>query len=51
MSLLSFSDDAGRGDDDPTVVRTVEILSVTGSDAPVLVQEKETRSVGGILSR
>jgi len=51
MSLLSFSDDAGRGDDDPAVVRTVETLSVTGSDAPVSVQEKETRSVGGIPSR
>jgi len=51
MSLLSFSDGAGKGDDDPAVVRTVETLSVAGSDEPASVQEKETRSVGGILSR
>ncbi len=51
MSLLSFSDDAGVGDDDPAVGKTVENLSVTGSDEPVLKQEKEARSVGGIPSQ
>ena len=51
MSLLRFSDDTEMGDDDPAVVRTVETLTVAGSDGPVLVQEKNTRTVGGILSR
>jgi transposase len=51
MSLLSFSDDAGKGDDDPAVERTVKILSVAGSDVPTIKQEKEARSSGGIPSR
>ena len=51
MSLFSFSDDAGKGDDDPAVARTVETLSVAGSDDSVTRQEKEARSVGGIPSR
>ncbi len=50
-SLLSFSDDAGKGDDDPAVVRTVETLSVAGSDVLASGQEKEARSSGGISSR
>ena len=50
-SLLCFSDDARKGDNDPAVERTVETLSVAGSDAPTLEQEKEARSVGGIPSR
>ncbi|MHA2064487.1 MAG: zinc ribbon domain-containing protein [Candidatus Thorarchaeota archaeon] len=50
-SLLSFSDDAGKGDDDPAVVRTVETLSVAGRDDPASGQEKEARSGGGIPSR
>jgi len=50
-SFPSFSDDVGTGDDDPVVVRTVENLSVAGSDALALEQEKDARSVGGILSR
>jgi hypothetical protein len=33
------------------VVRTVETLSVAGSDVPVVKQEKEARSSGGIPSR
>ncbi len=49
--LVSFSDGTGESDNDPAVVRTVETLSVTGSDAPVLKQEKEARSSGGIPSR
>ena len=49
--LVSFSDGTSESDNDPAVVRTVETLSVTGSDAPVLKQEKEARSSGGIPSR
>ena len=49
--LVSFSDEAGESDNDPAVVRTVETLSVAGSDVPVLKQEKEARSSGGIPSR
>ncbi len=50
-SLLSFGDDAGKSDDDPAVVRTVETLSVVGSDVPTSTQEKEARTSGGISSR
>jgi transposase len=49
--LSSFSDGAGESDNDPAVVRTVEALSVVGSDAPTSAQEKEARSSGGIPSR
>ncbi|MFQ5834256.1 MAG: zinc ribbon domain-containing protein [Candidatus Thorarchaeota archaeon] len=51
MSLLDFSDDIKRGDDDPAVGRTVETLAVAGSDEPASGQEKEARSGGGIPSR
>ncbi len=51
MSLLSFSDESGESDNDPAVVRTMETLSVVGSDEPTSVQEKEARSAGGIPSR
>ena len=51
MSLLSFSDDAEMGDDDPAVARTVETLTVAGNDEPASVQEKKARTVGGIPSR
>jgi len=50
-SLLSFSDESEMGDNDPAVARTVKTLSVAGSDAPAVGQEKEARSVGGIQSR
>ncbi len=50
-SFFSFSDETGKGDNDPAVERTVETLSVAGSDEPASVQEKEARSVGGIPSR
>jgi hypothetical protein len=33
------------------VVRTVETLAVVGIDVPVLKQEKEARSSGGIPSQ
>jgi len=49
--LASFSDGTGESDNDPAVVKTVETLSVAGSDAPVLKQEKEARTSGGIPSR
>ncbi len=49
--LASFSDEINECDNDPAVVRTVENLSVAGSDALVLRQEKEARSSGGIPSR
>ncbi|MHA1614722.1 MAG: zinc ribbon domain-containing protein [Candidatus Thorarchaeota archaeon] len=49
--LSSFSDGTGESDNDPAVVRTVETLSVVGSDVPTSVQEKEARSSGGIPSR
>ncbi|MFW9887561.1 MAG: zinc ribbon domain-containing protein [Candidatus Thorarchaeota archaeon] len=38
------------GDNDPAVAKTVERLSVAGSDVPASVQEKDTRSAGGIPS-
>jgi len=38
-------------DNDPAMVRIVENLSVAGSDAPVLVQEEEARTVRGTPSR
>jgi len=49
--LLSFGDRTMMSDNDPAVVRTVETLSVAGSDAPAFKQEKEARSSGGIPSR
>jgi hypothetical protein len=48
--LLSFGDGTVGSDDDPAVVNTVEKLSVAGSDTPTQTQEKEARSLGGILS-
>ncbi|MHA1576502.1 MAG: hypothetical protein ACTSU3_04005 [Candidatus Thorarchaeota archaeon] len=49
--LLSFGDEVESSDNDPAVVRTVEKLSVAGSDAPAMVQEEEARTVGGTPSR
>ena len=49
--LVSFSDGTGESDNDPAVVRTVETLSVAGSDTSAFKQEKEARSSGGIPSR
>jgi len=50
-SLLSFGDKSKMSDNDLAVVKTVETLSVTGSDVPVIKQEKEARSSEGIPSR
>jgi len=50
-SLLGFGDKSKMSDNDPAVVRTVETLSVAGSDASVGKQEKEARSSGGIPSQ
>jgi len=49
--LVSFSDGTIKSDNDPAVVRTVETLSVAGSDVLVSKQEKEARTSGGIPSR
>ena len=49
--LVSFSDGTSESDNDPAVVKTVETLSVAGSDVSVVKQEKETRFSGGIPSR
>jgi len=51
MSLLSFSDDYEKSDDDHAVERTVETLSVVGIDEPTIKQEKEVRSIGGSASQ
>jgi hypothetical protein len=51
MSFLSISDDTEKGDDDPAVARNAEKLTVVGIDEPTSVQEKKTRTVGGIPSR
>ncbi|MHA1970880.1 MAG: hypothetical protein ACTSXE_03435 [Candidatus Thorarchaeota archaeon] len=48
---FSFGDKSKMSDNDPTVVRTVETLSVAGSDDSVFKQEKEARTSGGIPSR
>ena len=47
----SSGDKAGVSDNDPAVERTVETLSVAGSDVPATRQEEEARTVGGIPSR
>ncbi len=49
--LVSFSDGTIKSDNDPAVVKTVETLSVAGSDVSASVQEKEARSSGGIPSQ
>jgi len=49
--LVSFGDKAKMSDNDPAVAKTVETLTVVGSDVPTSVQEKEARSSGGIPSR
>ena len=51
MSLLSLGDEVEMSDKDPAVTRTVESLSVAGSDTPVVKQEKEAMTVRGIPSR
>jgi hypothetical protein len=49
--LLGFGNDSKMSDDDLAVVKTMETLSVIGSDEPISTQEKEARSSGGISSR
>ena len=51
LSLSDFGDKIEMGDNDPAVGRTVENLSVAGSDSSAVAQEKEARSTGGIVSR
>ena len=50
MSLLDFGNKVKMGDNDPTVARTVEKLSVSGTDTSGIQQEKEARSVGEMQS-
>jgi hypothetical protein len=50
-NLLSFGDKTEIGDKNPAVVKDAEILSVAGTDATRVRQEKEARTVGGIPSR
>jgi hypothetical protein len=50
-SLLNFSDEVERGDNDPAVERDAETLTVARDDTPRVQQEKETRTVGGISSQ
>ncbi|MFW9802779.1 MAG: hypothetical protein ACFFFC_09020 [Candidatus Thorarchaeota archaeon] len=49
MVLLSFGDKSEMGDNDPTVARTVERLSVNGYDTANIQQKKEARIAGGLL--
>jgi hypothetical protein len=46
--LLSFGDESKESDNDLAVVKTIEKLTVIGSDIPISVQEKEARTTGGI---
>lgn len=50
-SLLSLGDEVEMVDKDPAVARTVESLSVAGSDTLAVKQEKEAMTVRGIPSR
>lgn len=50
-SLLDSGNVVQESDDDHAAARTVEKLSVAGSDAPANTQEKEARTNGGIVSR
>lgn len=51
LDLLSFGDESEKSDNDPAVERTVERPSVCGSDTPLEAQKKETRTLGGTVSR
>ncbi len=51
LDLVNHSDVISESDNDPAVVRTVETLSVAGSDVLAIKQEKEARSSGGIPSQ
>ncbi len=51
MGLVGFSDGTDKSDYGSAVASTVETLTVSGSDAPVISQEKEARSSGGIPSQ
>ncbi|MFW9890007.1 MAG: hypothetical protein ACFFER_17630 [Candidatus Thorarchaeota archaeon] len=45
-SLLDFSDEGEKGDDDPAVLRTVVTLAAYGSDGSASKQKKAARSEG-----
>ena len=48
--LFCFGDKAEKSDNDPAMVKAVEMLSVAGTDTTRVQQEEETRTVRGILS-
>ncbi len=49
--LLGFGDETESSDYDHAAARTVEKLSVAGSNTPAIEQEKKAKSVGGIRFR
>ncbi len=49
-SLAAFGDGANKGDDEPSVVRAVESLTVAEREVSGPAQEEEVRTVGGIPS-
>ena len=51
LDLSDFGDNIEMSDNDPAVVKTMEMLSVAGSDVSASRQEKEARTTGGIPSR
>jgi transposase len=51
MDLLGLGDKSKMGDNDSAVEKTVENLTAAGSDTLAVVQEKDTRSTGGISSQ
>ncbi len=51
VSLLDFSDEVRKGDNDLAVEKDAETLAVAGDDTTRTQQEKEARTVGGIPSR
>ncbi len=51
MSLLSFSDESERSDNDSAVAKAIAALSGIDDDKSISSQEKETRSMGGIVPR
>jgi transposase len=50
-SLLDFTDEVQKGDNDPAVEKDAETLTVAGEDTTRVQQEKEARTIGGIPSR
>jgi hypothetical protein len=51
MSILDLGDDIKESNEDHAVAKDAEMLSVAGFDTARTRQEKEARTVGGILSQ